>query len=257
MTEVEDNVKGRRRHTPWLVAKELFDWTGQQLKLMDHVGSYNEFRKLSRQLRHIHRSVPSTHNASHILLFINEFMALPKGVEGCVVECGCYLGGSTCKISLAARLAGRSVMVFDSFQGLPENEEEHEESILGYSLKGWFHAGNFKGSYQEVIDNVTKYGDIEVCRFTKGWFEDTLPRFHEKVCAVYLDIDLASSTKTCLKYLYPLLSPGGVLVSQDGDFPLVIDVFDDDLFWEREVGCEKPEVEGLGKAKMLKIRKPA
>ena len=71
----------------------------------------------------------------------------------------------------------------------------------------------------------------------------------------YLDVDLASSTKTCLKYLYPLVIPGGIIYSQDGDFPLVIEVFNDDRFWENEVGCKKPDIEGLGKKKLLKIIK--
>ena len=65
-----------------------------------------------------------------------------------------------------------------------------------------------------------------------------------------------SSTATCIKYLYPLLEPGGVLVSQDGDFPLVIELLDSDVFWKEEVGCEKPVIEGLGTDKMLKIIKP-
>jgi O-methyltransferase len=47
-----------------------------------------------------------------------------------------------------------------------------------------------------------------------------------------------------------------VLLSQDGHLPLVISVFDDDIFWEREVGCQKPIIEGLGKRKLLRIRKP-
>ena len=89
----------------------------------------------------------------------------------------------------------------------------------------------------------------------KGWFNVTMPQFNKKISAIYLDVDLASSTKVCLKYLYPLLVPGGILVSQDGDFPLVIDVFDDDSFWENEVGCKKPMIEGLGVNKMIKIKK--
>lgn len=84
-----------------------------------------------------------------------------------------------------------------------------------------------------------------------------MPGFDEPIAAAYIDVDLASSTRTCLKYLYPRLSPGGVLISQDGDFPLVMAVFDDDNFWRDEIGCEKPTIDGLGKSKMLKIIKPA
>ncbi|MBK6827703.1 MAG: hypothetical protein IPG86_12920 [Chitinophagaceae bacterium] len=58
-----------------------------------------------------------------------------------------------------------------------------------------------------------------------------------------------------MKYLFPLLSPGGAIYSQDGDFPLVIEVFRDQQFWMEELGCEKmPVIENLGK-KITIIRK--
>ena len=104
--------------------------------------------------------------------------------------------------------------------------------------------------------NIEKYGELRECKCIKGWFEDTMPQFTKKIAAVYVDVDLASSTKTCLKYLYPLIIPGGVLCPQDGDFPLVIQVYDDDVFWEKEVGCKKPYIEGLGTQKLIRITKP-
>ncbi|MEJ2672957.1 MAG: TylF/MycF/NovP-related O-methyltransferase, partial [Deltaproteobacteria bacterium] len=176
--------------------------------------------------------------------------------KGCIAEAGVFKGGSSAKFSLAAKYAKRELILFDSFQGLPENTELHEQSILGHSITGWFKGGAFCGGMEEVKHNIGKYGEITVCKFIKGWFDDTMPLFKEKIAAAYIDVDLASSTKTCLKYLYPLLIPGGVLYSQDGDFPLVIQVFDDDHFWENEVGCKKPCIEGLGTQKLIRITKP-
>jgi O-methyltransferase len=60
-----------------------------------------------------------------------------------------------------------------------------------------------------------------------------------------------------VRYLYPLLSPGGVLISHDGHIPLVLEVLRDRDFWETEVGCRMPEIEGLGTRKLLRIVKPA
>jgi O-methyltransferase len=48
---------------------------------------------------------------------------------------------------------------------------------------------------------------------------------------------------------------GGVLISQDGHLPLVIQVFDDDAFWSREVGCDKPVIPGLGRQRLIRIVK--
>ena len=173
---------------------------------------------------------------------------MPDTVEGCVVEAGAFKGASTAKISLFAAYRKRAVHVFDSFEGLPPNTEFHEKSTEGHSIKGWFEKGNFAGSLEEVQKNIEAYGVPSIVTYHKGWFDDTMPVFKEKVALAYLDVDLAESTRTCLKYLYPLLQPGGVIVSQDGDFPMVINVFKDEEFWRKEVGCAGiPPMEGLGK----------
>jgi O-methyltransferase len=190
------------------------------------------------------------------LSVIKAFMAIPASDQGCIVEAGVFKGGSSAKFSIAAKYANRELVLFDSFQGLPDNIEPHERSILGHSIKDWFKKGKFCGGLDEVRYNIIKFGDIKICDFIEGWFDDTMPLFRKKIAAAYIDVDLASSTKTCLKYLYPLIIPGGVLYSQDGDFPLVIQVFDDDDFWEKEVGCKKPYIEGLGTQKLIRIVKP-
>lgn len=220
------------------------------------LSSGSKKRALLKQFRKIHRKVDCSHNEYHILSFVADVLALPSETEGCMVEAGVYKGGSLAKFSLVAKLLNRPLVAFDSFEGLPDNTEKHERSIFGHSIKKWFQGGKLRGSLEEVEYNVRKYGDIGSCRFIKGWFEETLPGFTEKIFAAYLDVDLASSTKTCLKHLYPRMVSRGILYSQDGDFPLVIDVFDDDRFWEKEVGCPKPRIEGLRKSKILKIVKP-
>jgi O-methyltransferase len=212
---------------------------------------------LQGRITRVSRSIPCAHEETEILSFNYAVLALPEAVEGCVVECGAFKGGSTAKFSLVAELVGRRLCVFDSFEGLPDNDENHVRSILGHSIENWFDPGGFNCSLDEVKSTVTKYGAIDVCTFVQGYYEDTMPGFREPVAAVYIDVDLASSTKTCLKHLWPLLSPGGVIMSQDGDFPLVIEAYDDDEFWETEVGCPKPVIDGLGTRKIITITKPA
>ena len=38
---------------------------------------------------------------------------------GVVVECGCFMGGSTANLSLVCGIVGRGLIVYDSFEGLP------------------------------------------------------------------------------------------------------------------------------------------
>jgi O-methyltransferase len=214
-------------------------------------------RVLIRKFRTIRANVECPHNESHILSFVVELFSLPVSVPGVIVEAGCYKGGSTAKISIAAQLIGRPLVVFDSFQGLPPNDEPHTTTHQGDDISGWFLEGAFAGTLDEVRSNVERFGAIEVCEFIPGWFDVTMPTFDTPIAAAYLDVDLADSTRTCLRYLWPRLSPGGVLVSQDGDFPLVTEVFADRGFWKEEVGVTIPTIKGLGNGKMLTITKPA
>lgn len=239
--------------------KEVWREALEMARLQDELSllmPQNDLKIMLSKFKTISENVECPHNQSHILSFVVAMLKLPKGTDGVIIEAGCFKGGSTAKFSLVAKYLGLTLVVFDSFEGLPDNAEDHNHTIDGKSIKGWFKGKEFSGTLEEVKSNIQKYGDISVCRFVKGWFEDTLPEFSEKILAAYLDVDLASSTRTCLKYVYPKIVAGGVLVSQDGDFPLVIEVFDNDNFWREEVGSEKPNIIGLKKDKMLTIVKP-
>ena len=64
-------------------------------------------------------------------------LSIPKDSEGCIVEAGVYKGGSGAKFSIFAKLVGRRLILFDSFESLPKNLENHDKSILGHSIKNW------------------------------------------------------------------------------------------------------------------------
>jgi O-methyltransferase len=192
------------------------------------------------QCLYISQRVNCPHTQGEILTFARMILLAPPGV---IVEAGCFKGGSTAKFSLIAEKTGRALFVFDSFKGIPENTEPHAKDIFGYPAS--FEAGSYSGSFDEVKATVARYGRINRCTFFPGWFEDTMPHFKEPVAAAYLDVDLASSTATCLRYLYPTIVPGGFLASQDGHLPLVIDVLKD---WQNRNNIE---LHGLGEAKLV------
>ena len=214
------------------------------------------FQKLSiiKRLYFISCAVECAHIQHEIISFIKAILSIPEHMKGCVVEAGSFKGGSTAKFSIAAKIVDRALVVFDSFEGIPEHDELPDKTLTGDSVS--FAKGSYCGTLEEVKANVSRYGQIEVCKFVKGWFDNTLPEFSDPVVAIYLDVDLASSTRTCLKYLYPLLVEGGVLYSQDGHLRQIVDVFNDNKFWEREVGFRKPAIKNLGKERLIKIVKP-
>jgi len=213
-----------------------------------------ERKELVQQVRTADSGIFCAHTTAEIEALIAAILDIPPSVEGCIVEAGCFKGGSTAKLSLAAKLTKRRMYVFDSFAGLPQNAEEHSRTIFGDKID--FHAGRYKGRLEEVKANVARYGAVDVCEFVPGWFEDSMPGFHERIAVAFVDVDLASSTATCLRYLYPLLVPGGSIFSHDGHLPLCMDVIRDDRFWSDVVGAPRPPIPGLGRRKLLQITKP-
>lgn len=189
------------------------------------------------------------HEPWHIDTFVDAVLESP--VDGCLVECGAFKGSSAAKFSHLAHMLGRRLYVFDSFQGLPNHTERHDWSIFGRDISEVFTPGRWAGTLQEVQATVEQHGVPETVTCIEGWFEDTLPGFTEPVSGAYLDVDLAASTTTCLEHLWPLVTPGGVVVSQDGDFPLVIDAIQQ---WA-ETADPRPHMDGLGESKMVTLRK--
>lgn len=206
--------------------------------------------KLIERFVHITNQVRAYHTQTEILAVAERILRL-KGRAGLtVVEAGAGKGASTAKLSLVARAAGARLIVFDSFRGLPPNEEVHR-NLDGREVR--FRAGAFTGRLAQVERTVRELGAIEVCEFRKGWFEDTLPLFEGAVDVALLDVDLLSSTRTCLKYLAPRLREGGAIFSQDGHLEAIVDLLRDADFWRSEVSIEPPKIAGLGINKFLEI----
>lgn len=195
------------------------------------------------------------HSQKQILAFVRAILRAPRDDEGVVVEAGCFRGISSAKLSIATKYAGKQFYVCDSFEGLPANDEPHDKGIMGRPLE--FNEGDYAATLDEVQANISKFGEIDVCHFVKGWFSDTLPNFDKPVSALYLDVDLVSSTRDCLVHLWPLMVPGAKVISQDGHIPLVVDLFYDEKFWLDELGCsEMPEVRHYKGLCLLEATKP-
>jgi O-methyltransferase len=201
-------------------------------------------------------SIYCAHTCAEILSVTSAILDTAPQISGVVVEAGCFKGGSTAKLSIAAKLAERKLVVFDSFAGLPD---PNSDELIDFDVcqAGTFHVGQFEGTLDEVCGNVKRYGEISACEFRKGWFSDTMPSFTEPVAVAFVDVDLSNSVRTCLKYLYPLVVPGGVIFSHDGHVPSCVAVMQDKSFWKDEVGVEAPLIPGLGKEKFLRIQKPS
>ncbi|WP_117593877.1 TylF/MycF/NovP-related O-methyltransferase [Haloprofundus halophilus] len=181
------------------------------------------------------------------LVVATKILQLPPDEEGVVVECGCYLGGSTANLSLVAGLCDRTLVVFDSFEGMPEPDETDEAHVLVQSEQvHTYEAGSWRGSLDDVRRNVAAYGDVDACEFVEGYFEETLPAFDRPVALAFLDVGLRRSAETCLEGLWPLLRREGYLFTHDVKHMEISSLFFDQAWWRDHLDRDAPGLVGAG-----------
>jgi O-methyltransferase len=166
---------------------------------------------------------------------------------GAVVECGCFNGGSTAKLSIVAAITGRKMFVFDSFEGLPEADsyntfDLHARRSVAWTKRNHWQAGRYAARLDAVKTNIDRHGEPSVCTFIKGWFNETLGAgLPQQVSLAFTDVDLASSAQECLVRIWPRLSEGGIFFSHDIAYLKVLQAFNDEGLW-RETFSEHPPI---------------
>jgi hypothetical protein len=116
------------------------------------------------------------------------------------LEFGVYEGDTIRQWSTLLKNRATRLHGFDSFEGLPEQWDDHSGSFL---KKGHF---STQGRIPQIPDNRVK--------FFKGWFQDTLPKYEfvdSPVLVIFLDADLYSSTSYVLKTLRPHIKVGTII----------------------------------------------
>lgn len=204
-------------------------------------------RKIVDRFERIHARVP-VHSTRADGLILAE-AALSCCASGDLVECGCFAGGSTSKLSIVAGILGRRLYVFDSFEGLPppraaETVDYHARRSNVFQWK----AGDCSAALQAVRTAVETYGDPTVCEFIPGWFKDTLTagNLPDQLAFAYADVVLPSSAAECLTSIWPLLTPGGVFFSRDVGSTNVLQALCDDRVWSEVMREPRPILFGAG-----------
>jgi hypothetical protein len=180
------------------------------------------------------------------VILAQEILMVPPAVRGNIIECGCWKGASTASLSLVCRLVKRKLVVCDSFQGLPEDDAAVIHQYPHINVYGYYQEGMYDGRLDEVKSNIERFGDLSVCEFVPGFFSDTLSTLSEPLAFAFLDVDLVSSMKDCLKYIWPLLVDGGAVYTDDSCDMEVVRVWFDSSWWQREIGERAPGYVGSG-----------
>lgn len=178
-------------------------------------------------------------------------IVLSLDCEGVLVECGCYAGGSTAKLSVVAHEVGRRLHVFDSFEGLPGVDCGNRQDYHARHEREWvsdWSKGRYACALDDVQKNVQEYGVISACTFSKGWFAETLAvdRPPKEVAMAFVDVDIPLSAQQCLVGLWPRLSAQGVFVSHDVAFIKVMQALLDADLWASQLKCSPPIFFGAG-----------
>ena len=136
--------------------------------------------------------------------------ALSRGVEGDVVEFGCYVG--TTSVFLAERLKNteRTLYLYDSFEGLPPKTSQ-DESPAGLQFK----AGELLATKKQLIKNL-RQANVPMPVIKKGWFSDLTERnVPERIAFAFLDGDYYHSIRDPLMLIWNHMAPGAIIVVDD------------------------------------------
>ena len=168
-----------------------------------------------------------------------KLLAIPPEVEGDVVECGCFLGGSTANLSLVCEITGRRLHVYDSFEGMPPPEEGDRFATAEAT-------GALAADLDLVRENVRRLGAIDRCEFHKGWFEDTLPAHDRPIVLAFLDVDWQASLRDCVLNLWPhLVERGYVFIDEYVQLDYCA-LFFSERFWREHFDRSPPGLLGAG-----------
>jgi len=172
-------------------------------------GIYKVFKKINPE-RINKKDYNAIQSSPQELLYIASYLYCLDsfGVKGDLIECGCFKGFSSICLSWVCNFLGKKLIVADSFEGLPINSETVSKKTL-------FRPQDFKGNFEEVRENIKRYGKNQNVEFIKGWFNESLLGFHNSICLLWMDVDIYQSAKDILYNIFVNLSRGAVIFSHE------------------------------------------
>ena len=157
--------------------------------------------------------------------------AVQRGVPGAIVECGVWRGGSVLAMIRVLQELGvddRDVYLYDTFEGMTEPGEVDTSRFSKPALQIWqetpegstpwrwaFDAEIFDLDFVKRVMKQSGYPEERI-HFVQGPVQDTIPgTLPDAIAVLRLDTDWYDSTMHELQHLYPVMSPGAVLIIDD------------------------------------------
>lgn len=145
-----------------------------------------------------------------ILMRLEE--VLINGIEGDVVEFGCYTGTTSLFLQRLLMEYGskKQLHVYDSFAGLPAKVSQ-DQSVAGDQ----FVEGELFAKKSQFIMNFKK-ANLPLPTIHKGWFKDLNDNdVPGQVALAFLDGDYYESIHDSLRAVWPKLAKGAVVIVDD------------------------------------------
>lgn len=149
------------------------------------------------------------------LRMLHELMARlgRLGIEGDIVECGVYRGGSAAVLGWSMNElgdGGRKLWLFDSFAGMPPASDR--DGQFSQTLEG-----DYVGSEERTRELLERVGVTEdLYTIVRGRFENTFPEVATpRTALLHVDCDFYEPVKLTLEKFVPSMTPGGFVVLND------------------------------------------
>jgi O-methyltransferase len=203
--------------------------------------------ELVKKFRYIDSCVPGRSGTAYFITLAKEILSIPPDSKGDLIECGCFQGKSTCFLSILAKITSRRLLVCDSFEGLPPESGDMKYTAKYHGHIAQYAKGDFSCSLSVVQSNIKQFGNLEVCEFVKGFFSESLKNIkNKKFVFAFIDVDLISSTKECLLYIWPNLLENGKIFNDDMGVVEIEKLYFNDAWWQENFKENSPGVVGSG-----------
>ena len=204
-------------------------------------------KKILQRIRDLISSIDSATDIKIHIILLKQILNLKKKSDGYIVECGAYKGATSVVLSIAAKITGRKLIIYDSFSGLPNGERIIRNRFYPHlKITGSYQKGMYKGTLEEVTNNIKIYGHLDCCVLRKGFFKNSLKQHREKIDFLFLDVDLVSSTKECLIHLWPYLFEGAYCFTDDACDMDVVKIWFNEEWWKKNIKSKAPGYIGSG-----------
>ncbi len=133
-----------------------------------------------------------------------------RQLRGDFIECGVYRGGTALLLARTLPSEGKTLWLFDSFEGLPKESAAQGD----FYKQGTFNETSLKEVSQLLLPYAKR---LEV---RKGWIPSTFAGLdHLQFSFAHVDVDLHDPALACCEFIYPRLVPGGAMVFDDYGYP--------------------------------------